>query len=169
MNDKLIFLDIDGVLNNQIFYAKRKEHFQTTGVDLVEGTHAIDPINMAHLNDLCGITEAKVVISSTWRLGKSVDELREIFDEAGFKGDIIGKTPRLNYKETGDSVERGAEIRYWMKETANRTRHNGLFKDYVILDDDSDMLYNQRNHFVWVDPYAGLTRNTVYKAVQTLM
>ena len=40
--------------------------------------------------------------------------------------------------------------------------------NYVILDDDSDMLYWQRNNYINVDQYVGLTPKQVYKATRFL-
>jgi len=37
------------------------------------------------------------------------------------------------------------------------------FRDYVILDDDSDMLYCQRNNFICVDYTTGITSRIIYK------
>jgi hypothetical protein len=34
---------------------------------------------------------------------------------------------------------------------------------------DSDMLWWQREHFIWVDPYCGLTPNLIYKAKMKLL
>ena len=39
---------------------------------------------------------------------------------------------------------------------------------YVILDDDSDMLYWQRNSYFQVDSYSGLTPNLCYRVVNYL-
>jgi hypothetical protein len=35
--------------------------------------------------------------------------------------------------------------------------------DYAIIDDDSDMREDQQSNFFWVDAYAGLTPNTCYR------
>ena len=37
------------------------------------------------------------------------------------------------------------------------------FYNYVIIDDDSDMLLNQQEHFFNTDYYSGLTHNTCYR------
>jgi hypothetical protein len=38
-----------------------------------------------------------------------------------------------------------------------------LYGNYVIIDDDSDMLLHQAEHFFLTDNYSGLTPNTCYK------
>ena len=42
------------------------------------------------------------------------------------------------------------------------------FTEYVILDDDSDMLYWQRNNFILVDRWVGITYGTVFQAKKML-
>ena len=39
---------------------------------------------------------------------------------------------------------------------------------FLDIDDDSDMLYWQRNRFMWIDPTCGITANTAYKAGRIL-
>lgn len=75
--EKIIFLDFDGVLNSQLWYIRTKGNREIDDLD----TEAI-----GFLNTLIKNTGAKVVVSSTWRLNKTVDELQEILNRNGFKG-----------------------------------------------------------------------------------
>ena len=151
---KIIFLDVDGVLNCQLFYE---------GIDksasYVEQNICRDRISW--LNDLCKKLDIKIVISSTWRMGRTIDELKEIFKEVGGEFDIIGVTPVL--REEG--YVRGNEIALWIEK--NIEGLTGLpsfdFHDYAIIDDDSDMLLMQANNFFQTDTYSGLTPNTIYR------
>ena len=77
------------------------------------------------LNTLISSTGAEVVISSSWRVNKSVQRLEKILKCAGFAGSVLDKTPRLG-------TQRGQEIEAWIR----GTRFRGSF---VILDDDADM------------------------------
>jgi hypothetical protein len=109
---------------------------------------------------LCKEINAVVVISSTWRLGKTVEELQEIFDYVGGTFKIIGKT------DSSDLRVRGPEIKKWLEKNINEETHGCMYFDfykYVIIDDDSDMLLNQREHFFQTDSYSGLTPTTCYK------
>ena len=112
--------------------------------------------SIALLNEITNATDAKIVISSTWRFD---DDLFETLNKAGITGEIIGNTGR-----GCKCCLRGNEIRLWIQENINTM----AFKDYVILDDDSDMLYWQRNNFVCVDGTVGITPKTVYQAVRIL-
>jgi hypothetical protein len=65
---RLIFLDIDGVLNSAQF---RADNTNGEGVVIVNGTFDatshIDPQRVARLNRLIETTNAEVVLSSSWR------------------------------------------------------------------------------------------------------
>jgi len=151
---RIIFLDIDGVLNSQLYYVNGGKR---------GGENEIDSKAVGYLNNLIEESGAKVVISSTWRRGRTIEELQQILNNAGFKGEIIGKTPALD----GKYSLRGNEIRAWMMENEHVIGCNvSDYKDYVIFDDDSDMLYWQRNNFFWVDPYCGLSPNIIYQAMR---
>lgn len=141
---RIIFLDIDGVLNCQLFYQSR--------TDL---TLEICPERLSWLNSLCEVIDAKVVISSTWRF--SMDSLLEQFQKAGgHTFEIVGVTPALDSTHV-----RGNEIALWIEKNQELVGRD--YRNYVIIDDDSDMLYSQRNHLFLTDFYSGLTPNTCYR------
>lgn len=62
--------------------------------------------------------------------------------------------------------QRGNEIHKWLGDNSDIIGEES--NNYIILDDDSDMLYWQRNNFVNVDQYVGLTPKQVYKATRFL-
>lgn len=162
---KIIFLDFDGVLNHEQFYVKRHaDDFKGYGEHPV---CEFDFNSVKVLNHIIEETGAKVVVSSTWRLGRSVKELQDILDSVGFKGEVIGKTPNL--RNGGDYILRGNEILKWIrdnKEVIKEDYHE--FENYVIFDDDSDMLYWQKDNFLLVDRFVGLTYHVAYKAIRIL-
>ena len=148
---KVIFLDIDGVLNHQLFNNGEK-------------SYKIDKKKIELLNELNKKVNVKYVISSTWRKYYDLEELKDIFKSYGFTGDIIDVTPQLSFKNSTSSVPRGCEIQQWITDNKDKLGTNILsWKSYVILDDDSDMLYWHRNNFFLVDAYCGLTPNLIYK------
>lgn len=152
---KIIFLDIDGVLNN----------YTTMGMDryinkpLIEGTGFHDhlsPYTLRLLNDIIKATNAKVVISSVWRYGETIQRLQKLLDYYGFKGQIIGKTPSLS------SSERGYEIQKWLDDNVNLN-----IESFVIIDDDSDMVHLLK-YLVKTKAEFGIRKNTVKHAVKVL-
>jgi len=126
---KILFLDIDGVLNN--------------AASLSEGIHII-PEKCLMIRDICWRTGAKVVVSSTWRIGRSLDELQQIFRLVGMGGLIVDRTPFHN------EGPRGEEIDHWLKD-------NTRTKQYAIVDDDADMLEHQMQYFVKTEGIVGIT------------
>jgi hypothetical protein len=111
---KIIFLDIDGVLTSE------------KSRDLSRNWKSFSPESMETLNYITGISGAKVVITSTWRIKYDQEELSKIFKSQGISADIIGCTRNLG-------LERGIEIDEWLK------RHKGKIESFVIIDDGSDM------------------------------
>lgn len=75
---KIIFLDIDGVLNSEKWYTERFDK-DLQSYPLCE----FDPLCVEQLNILIQKTNAKLVISSTWRLGRTIDELKNLFEKVG--------------------------------------------------------------------------------------
>ena len=167
---KVIFLDIDGVLNYELFWKNKRQHERRKQAHCSAPDDSWDICSdkIQLLNSLIEDTGAKVVISSSWRKGREVGDFHNIFGFLGFKGEIIDKTPCLEFKDQDGvpyrSVPRGCEIKAWIE--TNKGILGGKMSKfkYVIFDDDSDMLYWQRNNFFWVDPYCGLTPNLIYKA-----
>lgn len=163
---KIVFLDIDGVLNNELWFVGSGSTRKADDKKEWELSH-FDPRCVGLLNDITDFTGAKIVVSSSWRIGRSFDDLQELLEDAGVTGGIIDRTPRLHFTGVEGynySVPRGNEIKCWMELNKDLLGQSiGKYDDYVILDDDSDMLYWQRNNFFWCDPYVGLTNNLAYK------
>ena len=161
--DKLIFLDIDGVLNCELMYENctQQDLYEKYGYPYCDLSK--EKINL--LNVLIEDTGSKVVLSSTWRKSNPDKSIQPILEKMGFKGEVIGSTPVLGYKQDIEGsfrgVPRGCEIQSWI----DANNFNGK---YIILDDDSDMLYCQRENFFRVDSYCGLTPNLVYRATNFL-
>ena len=99
---KILFLDIDGVLNSAKWYAR-----QRNGLD--DLAH-FDPTLVRRVDEIAGRTGAAVVISSAWRLSHPLDELRTLLRRAGLvRAPMIGETPEI---EGGilDGLVRAVEI-----------------------------------------------------------
>jgi len=165
---KVVFLDVDGVLN-----AGRRVTRGTLGFNLIDW---VLPHPLHHINAIARITGAKFVISSCWRVGRTLKELRQMFAEVGFMGDIIGKTeqgPCAWHKARGFEEcyqgHRGAEIADWIRNhhAVYAGQPEQVVEAYAILDDDSDM-GGEREHFVQTAYDRGLTRKERDKVVEIL-
>lgn len=146
----IIFLDIDGVLNNQIYSTKDYVSY-TTGKTEERG-YDMDPKNVKWLNRLVKATNAQIVCSSTWR--SDMDKVRRTLAEKGCKYEVLDRTPYLDNRY---DTCRGNEIEKWMEDY--KKNNDDLEYDskvpFVILDDDSDMLYWHRHHYCYVNGIAG--------------
>ncbi len=111
----IIFLDIDGVIATSKSY---KEY--------PDKDDLLDRRCMQALNYLCKTLNAKVVISSTWRM-EGLEALRKKFEFTGFKGEIIGLTPNLIDEKL--YARRGTEILRWLEQN----KYEG---EYIVLDDE---------------------------------
>ena len=146
---KVIFLDIDGVLNSIQFSKKRYEKYKKTG----KWDIAIDDSKVKMLKEIIdksgGPDEVKVVLSSSWRKhfsevnGKMFpkDDTGEDCRYAFSKHDIV------LYSRTGSSKDgnRGKEITEWMDSHSNLN-----ITHYVVIDDETiDILeYIPQNYIV---------------------
>jgi HAD domain in Swiss Army Knife RNA repair proteins len=116
---KVIFLDIDGVLNRIGTFNRTKTRWG--------GYVGMEPELVGRFNALVRKTGAEVVLSSTWRLHS---EWRETMKANGLSFVFLDRTPN------GQTRFRGAEIAAWLR---NREDIDG----YAILDDDSDFFAEQ--------------------------
>lgn len=144
---KVIFLDIDGVLNSTRSCIALGG-FGHLKPNITEDQAKLDPIALKLMRMLVEETGANVVISSSWRiLAKSISE----FDFLEMP--VIGFTPYLG-------SYRGDEIQQWLD--------NNLTTQYVIIDDDSDMHTDQMKNFVKCNFNYGFGADEFFKAYKIL-
>jgi hypothetical protein len=133
---KVIFLDIDGVLNHQGYLNDKKQ----AGKELIAkpedwyGPHQIDPEKTVLLNRIVEETGAVVVICSTWRKRFSRTEMQDILYERGFTGRLWDFTPSPFQKSSGRWSSTGDEIAKWLAKA--RAESPGADLVYVVLDDN---------------------------------
>lgn len=147
---KVIFLDIDGVLNYTEWYVDDRNPGNLYGQ---EGD--LDPLCVDRIKHICDETGAKVVISSDWRLSwlGTLSRLGRL----GLTEDyIIDKTPYFK-----SDMPRGQEIEYWLECHPDCT-------NFVIIDDRTDFTDDQRPHFIHIDPMYGINDDDVDIAIMTL-
>jgi len=136
---KVIFLDIDGVLNDAI-----------TTADLWD-----DSPKKEHLDCLKAIvdaTGAEIVLSSTWRLFlKARNDVRKAL-----------KTVNLDFIDCTEELEdRATEIEEWL------SRHPEV-EQFVILDDECFSLVRLKDHLVQTTFERGLLPEHIEKAIKLL-
>ncbi|MBA9078308.1 HAD domain-containing protein [Rufibacter quisquiliarum] len=167
---KVVFLDIDGVLNTEVymrhlFYihenvgVKEYKAIKASHLYRDEFGHWFDPMAVDMLKWVIEATGAKIVISSTWRMS-GTEVMKELWKKRELPGEIIGITPN-HRRRTGSSLQRGKEIQEWLDLHPEVT-------DYVIIDDDADMEPNQKDSFVQTDYQYGLTYQKAFECVSIL-
>ena len=128
----ILFLDFDGVLHR--YGCKQSDLFGQL------------PLLEAWLFQHPGVD---VVISSTWRLTRSIEEIRGFFSPA-LRPRIVGVTPKLN----GDSPERfvrEAEVAMWLRGS------DQPWKAWAVLDDKAWLFKPFNDRVVLCDPAVGLS------------
>ena len=97
------------------------------------------------------------------------EELQKNLKFAGITGNVIGITPKLKYVDDSYSVPRGCEIKAWMERNKGILGVKMTEVKYAILDDDTDMLYWQRNSFFCTKGRSGLTKAIANKVIKHLI
>ena len=145
--NRVLFLDVDGVLNNGAWAAQMYDQ----GVRIYRDDILYEP-SLAQLKRIVSTTGAKIVVSSSWRqIPTSYQHLLEWLTKYGLE--VYDKTPYVG-------GERGNDITAWF------SRHPGVWQ-YVILDDESDMAQHME-HLVQTDFNAGLTEHDADRCIDVL-
>lgn len=142
---RLVFLDIDGVLNSSKWWQER-QHVSWTD-------EQIDPRAVAILNLIALSDITRIVVSSTWRM-MGLQNVRNVLERVGVQARVIGVTPDL-WRTEGD-YRRGKEISKWLEEN-DRDR----FGAYIVIDDDFDAGIGHAPRFIKTDVCVGLTHDHV--------
>jgi hypothetical protein len=125
---KVIFLDIDGVLNS----GKWVKHL-AGGFD--DPINQMDPAAVMRLNAITDATGAVIVVSSTWRLAflkqaNALCMLQRCMRAYKLTGEVIGMT---GVASGTNKTRRGNEIQGWLDQNTI------AIEKFVIIDVDSDM------------------------------
>lgn len=140
---RVLFLDFDGVI-----------------VTAHDRFTAGDQFAVFNLNRITDASGAKIVVSSTWRMGESVESLAAFLKKWGVTGEVIGLTPDHTVSTTRGlyvATERGHEIQAWLD-------HHPEVSEFIILDDDSDMAH-LRHRWVKCHAHHGLGEEQTSAAI----
>lgn len=152
MNNKILFLDFDGVLNTEHYQCL----LQYQGKPWQDEHGAFfDPNAVKQLKRIIDATDADIVVESSWKyLG--LEAMQEMWAVRNLPGRVIDITP----SSVGD--DKGVEIASWLSEHATQDTH------YVIIDDEYVILDSQSSHFVLTNPYEGITEEQADRAISML-
>lgn len=141
--NKYLFLDIDGVLNHDEWF--ESEHYKKHQESWKKSM--FDPECVARVNTILQLTRAELVVSSSWR---SMTDLEEIFEGVGLPFKFWRTSHADQIYSDLDPIRDlyNDDIRYWRGSEIKHFLEQHPADNYVILDDDSDMLDEQLDHFI---------------------
>ncbi len=150
---KIIFLDLDGVMDNAKYDIYLNKH------NLPEKDEfgvLFDPDCIAALAHIVEQTGADIVISSSWKDYMTMDEIHAMWHKRQLSGKVIDVTPSI-------SRHRGDEIATWLNLCPDTC-------SYVIIDDQPREQFNtdQYDHLIITNGFYGLTQSNAEHAVEIL-
>ncbi len=161
---KILFLDIDGVLNSNFWNDSHQR-------EISDGT-LVDEEKIKLLARLVKETNSKIILHSGWRtwfdsklkpLRPESKKLTELLEKEGLH--IDGLTPDLTTEEIRRtkkfSLVKADEILLWLKS------HNDVTK-WVVLDDLDLHNVQIKQHHVKPDQTVGLTLENIKEAIEIL-
>lgn len=169
MQDKVIFLDLDGVLNTE--YYQRMLQYEGKPWQDKHGV-LFDPQAVEQLQRIVDATHADIVIESSWKyLG--LEAMQRMWKDRRLPGRVIDITPSaisdsvllsadLDITDLSSLHCKGTEIASWL---ADNEMHD---VPYVIIDDEYVILELQQPHFVMTNPYEGITGDIATIAINVL-
>ena len=170
MEERLLFLDIDGVVNTHMIYSKPIEGRRMVEKDgfyfdlcWPQDGRVSNEYAIRWLNKLCLEYNLKIVITSTWLIGHKIAEIEKALRNSGLDDKVCvygGAT--TNYFKN-----RGVQIEAWM----NEYEYNPDKNVWIILDDDTDMVSFKRDftpYLIKCDTYTGFGMKEYSKACELL-
>lgn len=151
---KIIFLDFDGVMDTLRYF----DILESKGRSICDKYGSIfDPICVDNLRHIIDVTNACIVVSSSWKYFMSLQDLEEMWKERALPGEVIGMTP-FELRN-----HRGYEIEAWLDMQEQKP-------EYVIIDDLPQEEFNkdQISHLAIAHPQNGLDIVTAKRAIEIL-
>jgi len=140
----IIFLDIDGVLNSDTYFRSVNTK--------VKDWSRFDPHSVKMIKTLLEDFNAKIVISSLWRFAAKIQLSKELK-----KSGLINYLYKDWHTPIIGSPHRGKEIKMWLDS-------HPAISDFLIIDDDEDVLPEHNSKFIKTTIENGFQEEHYYKA-----
>jgi hypothetical protein len=157
--EKVIFLDIDGVLatdkefcTNRTKFRNKNETAKELNIPYPFNKKAVDVFN-----EILDATDADIVLSSDWRMHWDLDELDRIFKFNGVKKSPIAVTHKLKRKMSSDLEDDRLHQIVDFKRQHNLT-------NWVAID-DLDMSFGLGDHFFLTKSNDGIKRQNLKEKI----
>ena len=172
----VLFLDFDGVLNSADWLRRRPSKIEWAaklGISEEEFTHdrmnwalrSFDPDAVQVLNTIIHKTQARVVMSSTWRTMYPLNRLQMMLRYHGFDHHLLGATPDGSEMRAqggyGTFVTRGQEISAWLA-----LLPSSLEVRWVVIDDE--LVPGHEDRLCQTDVEVGLCAADIPRIIETL-
>jgi len=170
---KVIFLDIDGVLNTIETFKQIKDLYKETGKRKIE----IDEFRIKYLREIVVETKAKIVLSSSWRIFFK-KENNQILPNSSKGEELINILKK--YELTIFDITPYDKNRYRQNEIEEYLSTHDI-SSFVVIDDDSYDLqkyvgkeliktsFIKPNEIVTkIEDYQGLCQEHIPKAIEIL-
>lgn len=160
--NKVIFLDIDGVMTTSV-YVKHSVNvlMRVNGFTYEEAKYhtkdkfgeIFDPIAVDSLDKIIKSTNAKLVITSSWKKGKTLDFFKEMWKERNLPGEILDMTDNTIYDNRRDEID------------GYLYNHTSDIESYLVID-DRNLGYKDRQ--ILTDTNFGLNCNDITRSIHIL-
>ena len=169
---RYLFLDIDGVLNTW----RHEKLLSEKNLPITdEYGHFFDPEAVKNLRYITEATNAKIVITSSWRFD-GLQTMQALWKHRNMPSEVVGITPQLMTAKIYDADtkqnwekhpfgSRGIEIDEWLRLHTNEKLEPYTF---AIIDDENDYLLHHADHVVLTDPFMGITKDIADRIVRIL-
>jgi len=168
--NSILFLDFDGVLNSHSGLIKR-------GYD-TDINYKVFEEHVEVFNWLCNemmnnedVEDFSIVITSTWRKRKSLEEIREILHNTGFKYPelITDKTVSFRDATRGDEIDEYLKTVGFHMNMAEKDKGKEEELRFAILDDKvPSEVYRRDPRFIFVSSSYGLDYYDALVAVKVM-
>lgn len=155
---RVLFLDVDGVLNSEINFFIKPNHQDNFWVE----DRVFSKSSLELVSKLIYLFDLTVILSSSWRHGWGYQEDAEqrILQKAlaSFNMEVYDVTPTLSWHNP-----RGEEIQAWLDENQDKK-----IEAIIIIDDETDMLHLKK-YLIKTDPYVGFSLTDFENACSFLL
>jgi hypothetical protein len=174
MTTKILFLDVDGVLNSETWFrstrcvsaCSRAETFAQCSEDEAYALNQLDPDAVKRLSKICDATACKIVLSSMWRLHTPLPQMTKLLHMRGLRKQygILDYTPDMTSWSPRAQIlsraSRGDEVAAWLA-------NHGKVDAFIAIDDDEDF-GRLKSHLVLTRFLDGLTEDKMTEAIYKL-